>query len=47
MHLAAGGNLGYIRKAIIDPAAEELRMLPQDLMAKAHGPTTTTISWPA
>ncbi len=37
MHLAAGGNLGYIRKAIIDPAAEELRMLPQDLMAKAMG----------
>lgn len=40
MHLAAGGNLGYIRKAIIDPAAEELHMLPQELMAKAMGNDT-------
>lgn len=40
MHLAAGGNLGYIRKAIIDPAAEEMRVLPQDLMAKAMGNDT-------
>lgn len=37
MRLAAGGNLGYIKKAIIDPAAEELGVAPAVLMNKVLG----------